>query len=360
MRYLAIKNLAQYQHYKDRRPPWIKLHAAVLDDYAFACLPDESKAHLMLLWLVASQVDNKIPWDDRWIASKVQASSSVDIEALVNAGFLVEWTEDAAFGKHEEWPSRYIAAEMREAVLARDGRRCVECGSRSALEIDHKIPVSRGGESTMDNLQVLCRSCNRRKRAAVRSDGSAAVEQGATQMRSPETETETEDREQKRAPASAKKPRSPRPAENYVSEAGEDWIAARGGTAPFGRIGKALKPLVERDTWPAIRPAWLAFVASDKAQYGPDFFANNLAMFTGAAPSAEADAYWRQINDFIRDRGWQHITASDVQAWPVPVRRAYSRVGGAKAIATANTFELGALREQFIEEYQRATALEVA
>jgi len=33
MQFLAVKNFERFQHYKDRNPPWIKLHAAVLDDY---------------------------------------------------------------------------------------------------------------------------------------------------------------------------------------------------------------------------------------------------------------------------------------------------------------------------------------
>ena len=32
------------------------------------------------------------------------------------------------------------------------------------LEVDHIVPVSKGGKSTMDNLQTLCERCNRGKR----------------------------------------------------------------------------------------------------------------------------------------------------------------------------------------------------
>jgi hypothetical protein len=59
--YLRVKNWAEFQHYKDRNPPWIKLHRALLDDYEFARLPDASKAHLVLIWLLASQSDGRIP-----------------------------------------------------------------------------------------------------------------------------------------------------------------------------------------------------------------------------------------------------------------------------------------------------------
>jgi hypothetical protein len=88
MRYLSIKNFAKHQHYKDRRPPWIKLHVEVLDDYAFACLQDASKAHLMLLWVLASKMDNRIPYDLAFLSRKLGATSPVDLEELVLQGFI--------------------------------------------------------------------------------------------------------------------------------------------------------------------------------------------------------------------------------------------------------------------------------
>jgi hypothetical protein len=52
---------------------------------------------------------------------------------------------------------------FREALELRDGKRCVKCGSTKRLKIDHKYPVSLGGESEIRNLQLLCFSCNSRK-----------------------------------------------------------------------------------------------------------------------------------------------------------------------------------------------------
>ncbi len=95
MRILSIKNYDAYQHYKDRRPPWIKMHASVLDDYAFCCLQDASKAHLMLLWLLASKLDNRIPWDEQWLAKQLSATGPVNIQPLVDTGFVLV-THDAS------------------------------------------------------------------------------------------------------------------------------------------------------------------------------------------------------------------------------------------------------------------------
>ena len=53
---------------------------------------------------------------------------------------------------------------VRQAVLDRDDYICRYCGRRSqTMEIDHIIPVSQGGESTLQNLVTACRDCNRRK-----------------------------------------------------------------------------------------------------------------------------------------------------------------------------------------------------
>jgi 5-methylcytosine-specific restriction endonuclease McrA len=60
-----------------------------------------------------------------------------------------------------------IPPDVRQLVWQRDGGRCVYCGSTNELQIDHAIPVSMGGSSAPENLQILCGPCNRRKGAGV-------------------------------------------------------------------------------------------------------------------------------------------------------------------------------------------------
>jgi len=52
---LQPKNWAVFQHYKDRCPPWIKLHRDLLNDRSFMRLPIASKAIAPMLWLLASE-----------------------------------------------------------------------------------------------------------------------------------------------------------------------------------------------------------------------------------------------------------------------------------------------------------------
>jgi 5-methylcytosine-specific restriction endonuclease McrA len=52
----------------------------------------------------------------------------------------------------------------RRALFARDGWRCVYCGTTSGrLTLDHVVPRSRGGESIWENVVTACAPCNLRK-----------------------------------------------------------------------------------------------------------------------------------------------------------------------------------------------------
>lgn len=49
---------------------------------------------------------------------------------------------------------------VRDAVLARANYACERCGKDCKLELHHRLPRSRGGSHTPDNLAALCRWCH--------------------------------------------------------------------------------------------------------------------------------------------------------------------------------------------------------
>lgn len=59
-----------------------------------------------------------------------------------------------------------VSNKMRFSIYERDGYRCRNCGisgrfnTYAQLEIDHIIPIAKGGKTTYDNLQTLCHRCN--------------------------------------------------------------------------------------------------------------------------------------------------------------------------------------------------------
>jgi len=88
MTYFSISNWDEFQHYKDRNPPWIKLHNQLLDNYEFENLPDATKGHLLCIWMLASRTNNKLPYDPAWIKRKIGANSAVDLKTLQSSGFI--------------------------------------------------------------------------------------------------------------------------------------------------------------------------------------------------------------------------------------------------------------------------------
>ncbi|MEM2455609.1 MAG: HNH endonuclease, partial [Candidatus Bathyarchaeia archaeon] len=59
-----------------------------------------------------------------------------------------------------------LSKKLRYLIMERDGFKCCICGrtaKETKLEVDHKIPVSKGGTDSLDNLWTLCIDCNRGK-----------------------------------------------------------------------------------------------------------------------------------------------------------------------------------------------------
>jgi hypothetical protein len=79
-----------------------------------------------------------------------------------------EWHWYRGIYPGERREHRRIRGYRRLRIIERDGSTCGLCGAVVApdeLDIDHIVPVSRGGSDEDDNLQVAHASCNRRKGA---------------------------------------------------------------------------------------------------------------------------------------------------------------------------------------------------
>ena len=118
MEYLAVHGWGRFQHYGKRNPPWVKLHVALLSDYDFHALPDASKAQLLLIWLVAAQTDNKIPYEPGWVSHAIHVpEKQLDLETLLRSGWLVPHGCQAN-GDRSEWAARYTPASDATPTLA--------------------------------------------------------------------------------------------------------------------------------------------------------------------------------------------------------------------------------------------------
>lgn len=84
-------------------------------------------------------------------------------ELIATMSQKIKWRKSA------EGQRALMTAKLREQIKIRDDYTCQHCSvsvekePHLLLEIDHIVPVSRGGLSTEENLQTLCWRCNRSK-----------------------------------------------------------------------------------------------------------------------------------------------------------------------------------------------------
>ena len=56
-----VKGWSKFQHFKDRKPPWIKLYRDILDDMEWHELEPVAAKALVMIWLIASENDGELP-----------------------------------------------------------------------------------------------------------------------------------------------------------------------------------------------------------------------------------------------------------------------------------------------------------
>ena len=155
--FLRVKNFDKFQHYKDRNPPWIKLYNDLLDDYDFSCLQDASKLHLLMIWLVASRTNNKIPIDTKWIERKINATESVNLDELLASGFLEKHEENQKLHNVEQVASTTLSKRKQDDCLEGETEREGEIEKevkKSSTPPVIKIPLNDGSEFDVMEKEV--------------------------------------------------------------------------------------------------------------------------------------------------------------------------------------------------------------
>lgn len=93
--HINIKNWSKFQHYKDRRPTWIKLLIEIIDQFdsdgepkKFHALPDSAKLTFILLVCLRANYNKHIPFpDDKWLKERL-GIGNLNLQPLIDAGFI--------------------------------------------------------------------------------------------------------------------------------------------------------------------------------------------------------------------------------------------------------------------------------
>lgn len=107
----------------------------------------------------------------KYVSSGGNASTQCEIVMDIdNLNRFVKYlAEKVKFKKSAEGQRALMTSSLRKKIIKRDNCTCKMCGASTRtepnllLEVDHIIPISKGGLTTEENLQTLCWKCNRSK-----------------------------------------------------------------------------------------------------------------------------------------------------------------------------------------------------
>jgi uncharacterized protein YdaU (DUF1376 family) len=189
-----------------------------------------------------------LPNDDDKLWRKANARSKKDWLRVKNA-VLAHWdlSSDGLFLTHPVVLDTFLDSKSRHDKAVASGR---VGGRESARARRNYSKINDAGQATLKQLPSKTPSKNE------------ATLKPPSPSPSPYLKTSSE------PSASATKT-------SWTKEACDDWISEYKGTAPGGRIGKALKPIVAKNTWKIVRSVWRSYLSQTEPEFAsPERFAN--------------------------------------------------------------------------------------
>lgn len=160
---------------EDRQPDdgYLLVPTGIYDAPTYRRLTIEAQVLYLhgMLEMVRLGSTDLVPYE--WTVTRVPQRHTRDaaVQLLLDGGY---WLDVALGFQVLDWSGiqvhlgltrAHISNSTRQTVYARDGHRCVVCGTADRLSLDHIIPWSASGSDKPDNLRTLCVPCNSRKGA---------------------------------------------------------------------------------------------------------------------------------------------------------------------------------------------------
>jgi len=132
---MKIKNWAKFQHFKDRRPPWVKLYRDILDDLEWHELDPLAAKVLVMLWLIASEDEGRIP-DTKTLAFRLRLPEVKTKEIIIKLSHWLCQDDISVISEKYQFDSTETETETEK-----EKKKETECNSPPGGELDDpKIP----------------------------------------------------------------------------------------------------------------------------------------------------------------------------------------------------------------------------
>lgn len=154
MGFYRVKGWARFQHYKGRRPPWIKLYRELLDDFEYLTLDLASMALAPCLWLLASESDDGTFSDDpsklMFRLRRSQDEIIAGLRGLERSGFVTHEGEHASALLASCLQETPLETEERRVETEREGEESVDAGASATPS-----KVARFTRPTLDEVKAF-------------------------------------------------------------------------------------------------------------------------------------------------------------------------------------------------------------
>ncbi|KQQ70902.1 hypothetical protein ASF70_18820 [Rhizobium sp. Leaf321] len=132
---LKVKNWEQFQHYRDRNPPWIKLHFALLASEDWVTLDDASKLLAVVCMLIASRNNGMVPNNPAYLKRVAYLDKLPKLKPLIDCGFLQIAHADAS------------VLQADASALQADARPETETDTEDKDSSSSQPPAAKGNEA---------------------------------------------------------------------------------------------------------------------------------------------------------------------------------------------------------------------
>lgn len=145
MAHYRIARWADFQHYKDRNPPWIKLHRELLSSRTWVVLNDSERVLAVACMLLAAATENRIPDDPEYVQRVAYLTKLPDFAPLVKVGFL-EFQQDAGELVNNASKAEQALADARPETEKRQRREETEENPDFAVFWESFPPQRKGSK----------------------------------------------------------------------------------------------------------------------------------------------------------------------------------------------------------------------
>lgn len=163
---LVPKNWVNFQHYKDRSPPWVKLHKTLLEDRNFSSLPIASKALAPMLWLLASESKDgifdasmeELAFRLRWSEKDISSG----LKPLINKGFFIVESKTLAECEQVAVPETEERESREDAITEKASKKKIKTSIPENFGISESVREwarEKGHDQLEIHLENFIDSC---------------------------------------------------------------------------------------------------------------------------------------------------------------------------------------------------------